>query len=473
MSALLASVFVFAIGPAEAWRIEADRVTLINTLNNPSATRVVFRTPFDTVPVVVSLASRAGSNSSDLRIFNVTTTGFDIVQVEDSSWDGPHVSMNVDYIAAEPGHHAFPDGQEIIVGRFDTTAAQAGPSTGLTSTWDSVIFDTPLPGTPAVIAEIQTMNSESANPPATSSIPWLTSVVSNASSAGFDIAMERSEAGSGTLMSETLGYIALEAGALGNFLDTGGASINWEARRSGAIVDGWNDGCDSVTYATSPFGAPRVVASKNSRTDPDGGWLRYCSLGSTSISLTVDEDRAGDGERSHAGQVAATLAFDRSFHAEFAPEISAEKSVEIVEDPINGLTDPYAIAGARVRYTVRIQNTGNGRVDPGTIAFSDAIPENLTMIVSDMAGAGSGPVQFSEPDGATGLNYGFNSLGDSGDSLEFSCDGGASFNCVPVPGPDGTDSSVTHIRLRPTGPLKGDETGAPVTAVFEFDMLIR
>jgi len=445
VTCLLAAAYLAGL-PAAAWRIEADQVTLENTLSNPTATSVTFREPFDQVPVVVSLATSRGGNASDLRVHNVTTSGFDIVQVEGPAWDGPHLDMTVSYIAAEPGRHGLPGGSEIIVATRETTAVQAAPSTGLPSAWETISFATPMAGTPAIIAEIQTMNSESANPPSTGSIPWLTSVVNAADPDGFDIALERSEVASGTVLSETVGYIALRVGASGSFLDIDDASVSWEARRSANVIDGWDDGCDSVGFASSSFAAPRVVASKNSRNGPDGGWLRQCSRNATSISLTVDEDRSGDAERSHGAERAGLLAFDRSFHARFAPDLSADKTVAVIEDPLNGTSDPYAITGARMRYTASISNTGNGRVDPGTLVFSDAIPDNVDLIVSDIAGAGSGPVAFSEPDGATGLGFSFAGLGDPGNSVAFSCDGGASFTCTPSPGPDGTDPGVTHTR---------------------------
>jgi hypothetical protein len=105
---LLFAAAIMAALPATAWRIEADRITVQDTFSTPTATSVTFREPFDEVPVVVSLATSQGGNASDLRVHNVTTSGFDVVQVEDPGFDGPHVAMTIFYIAAEPGRHALP-----------------------------------------------------------------------------------------------------------------------------------------------------------------------------------------------------------------------------------------------------------------------------------------------------------------------------------------------------------------------------
>ena len=466
--ALLAGLLASA--PAHAWRIEAHEVTLNNTFNSATFTPVTFLQPFDTVPVVVALASSQGGDPSDLRIRNVTTTGFEIAQVEPQGRDGPHVPMTIPYIAAEIGQQTFPDGTRVMVGTVATSAVQAFGTAG---SFQPVTFPVAFDGTPAVVASIQTMNTEAGNPPGGISQPWYTTVVENVSLASFDVALERSQTTLGTPGTETIGYIAVEAGTSGTFLDISGTSTNWAAARTGATILGWSDGCSTVPYSGTAFANPRVVATKNSRTNADGGWLRSCTIGGTTIQLRVDEDTAVDGERSHPGQVAGILAFDRSFHAMFESDLSAQKTAAILEDPINGTSNPFSVPGARVRYTISAENSGNLSTDTSTVEIIDEIPDGTRLLVSDIAGAGSGPLLFSDGTPTSGLTYAFGGLADAGDNLAFSSNGGASFTYTPSAGGDGTDRNVTHIAFRPGGALSGTEAGPAPNFSISFDLIVE
>lgn len=454
---------------SHAWHLEAGEVTLLNTFNVQEWTSVTFQSPFDVAPVVVVLPSSQGGDPSDLRLRNITTTGFEVLQVEPQGRDGPHIPMLIHYIAAEPGSQSLPDGSRMIVGTVTTTALQQSGSVG---SWEPIGFATPLYATPAVVANIQTMNSETNNPPATVSTPFLSTVIENAGPTGFDIALEMSQTTAGSPLAETIGYIAVEDGAAGSFLDTGAVTTRFEATRTPAIIQGWSDGCFTVTYSGVNFSNPQIVATKNSRTETDGGWVRYCDYTGTTVRLRIDEDTATDGERNQLGQVAGILAFDRPFHAEFYTDISAQKTAQVMEDPINGTTNPYALPGARVRYTINAQNIGNLPSDNGSIDLKDIIPPEMKLVVSDIAGPGSGPLTFTDGTPASGLTYTFGGLSDLSDSVAFSNNGGATFNYVPTPGADGSDPAVTHIAFRPTGRLSGSETGATHGFSITFDLII-
>lgn len=86
------------------------------------------------------------------------------------------------------------------------------------------------------------------------------------------------------------------------------------------------------------------------------------------------------------------------------------------------------------------------------MAVIDATPANMRLLVSDVAESG-GPVLFQDGAAGSGLSYGFGGLASTGDDLDFSSDGGASWGYVPAAGTDGTDPRVTHIRIRPKGSM--------------------
>lgn len=464
------------VGEAQAWRIEANTVELLDTTNAATRvfTRIDFIEPFDTTPVVVGLPSIRGANTSALKIRNVSTTGFEMIAAEPQGWDGRHLDMEISYIAAEPGEHFFPDGTRVTVGL--TSVSDVAQFGGPTS-FQPITFPTALSGTPAVLAAIQTMDSETANPPQTASSPWLTAAIDNVSAFGFDLALDRSSTTAGTPGPEDVGYIAIEAGQSGSFLDQTSVSTVWSATNTAATIPGYssnNSNCASYTYnATgSAFGDPQVVASKNSRNEDDGGWLRYCVINGTSVSLVVDEDNI-NGNRTHAGDYAGIIAFDRPFHAVFEAMVTASKTVSVVADPLGTATSPYALPGSRVRYTISASNAGNLQADEDSIVLTDAIPPNMVLVVSDIASAGSGPVLFSDASPSSGLGYTFTSLSSASDSVSFSDDGGTSFTYTPTAGAGGTDPNVTHVRIALDGAFLGAEVGTAPSFSVAMDMIVQ
>jgi len=97
---------------------------------------------------------------------------------------------------------------------------------------------------------------------------------------------------------------------------------------------------------------------------------------------------------------------------------------------------------------------------------TDPIPANTAIFVGDLAGAGSGPVVFTDGPVPGGLSYTFAGLGSPADDLEFSSDGGATWTYVPVPDASGFDPAVTHVRLAPRGAfLASDGVNHPTFTV--------
>ncbi len=137
------------------------------------------------------------------------------------------------------------------------------------------------------------------------------------------------------------------------------------------------------------------------------------------------------------------------------------KSALTISDPVNGATNPKAIPGAVVQYTVLVTNQGAGTSDADSVRVADAIPANGELVVADIAGPGSGPVLFAQGSPSSGLTYSFVSLASAADSLEFSNDGGATWTYTPTAGGNGTDPAVTHLRVRPTGTFAANAGTAP------------
>jgi len=135
------------------------------------------------------------------------------------------------------------------------------------------------------------------------------------------------------------------------------------------------------------------------------------------------------------------------------PTLTHLKSVAVLSDPLNNTTNPKSIPGAMEVYTLRLTNQGSGSVDANTVAIIDAVPANTALFVQDLGTAGSGPVAFTNGTPSSALTYTFSGLGNGGDDVEFSSNGGASWAYTPVANANGCDPAVTHIRVKPKGTM--------------------
>ena len=133
------------------------------------------------------------------------------------------------------------------------------------------------------------------------------------------------------------------------------------------------------------------------------------------------------------------------------PVITVTKNTAVVRDPLNGTNNPKNIPGAVVAYNIEVVNSGPGAVDANTLVISDVIPNNVKLFVGD-AGGGS-PVSFTDGAISSGLGWVYSDLSNGTDSVDFSNDGGISWNYVPTPDADGYDNNVSHIRFKPTGAM--------------------
>lgn len=138
------------------------------------------------------------------------------------------------------------------------------------------------------------------------------------------------------------------------------------------------------------------------------------------------------------------------------PSITIVKSVSTYSDPINLTTNPKAIPGSIMQYTILVTNTGPGAAD--TVVVNDTIPANTEFFAGDINGAspGASPILFADGATASGLSYTFNGLSDDSDSPSFSNTGGAYH---PDGSGSGFDSAVTAFSVALGGSMNGASGG--------------
>jgi uncharacterized repeat protein (TIGR01451 family) len=159
----------------------------------------------------------------------------------------------------------------------------------------------------------------------------------------------------------------------------------------------------------------------------------------------------------------------RHFEVGGAPDPVLFKLVSVLDDPVNGTTNPKAIPGATVLYTIGVSNQGARAVDPDGVLLEDVLPATLDLFVAALGNRGL--LDFIDGSPASGVDVVFTSLSDDGDDVEFD-DGSGTWTLDPVPDGDGYAANVRAIRIRPSGTLQGS-SGTPPGFEIRFKARIQ
>lgn len=141
--------------------------------------------------------------------------------------------------------------------------------------------------------------------------------------------------------------------------------------------------------------------------------------------------------------------------------LEALKRSRILSDPANGASNPKAIPGAVVVYSIEVRNTGPSPVDLNSVFIIDALPSELTV------GAGLAP-SFTQ--GATASGLTFNPSAD----LRFSnaVTPPASFAACTYTPVGAYDPNVRFVCINPKGSMAGS-SGSPPSFTLSFQSLIK
>lgn len=156
----------------------------------------------------------------------------------------------------------------------------------------------------------------------------------------------------------------------------------------------------------------------------------------------------------------ATTATASATFTVYAPApITVVKAMQVYSDPANGTTNPKAIPGSYVHYTITVANPAAYPIDANSIVITDATPSNLTLFVNNLP-SGSAPVLFTDGSPTSALTFTFSGLADDTDDVDFSSDGGTTWTYHPTADASGFNAGVTNIRIRPKGTMAANSSFA-------------
>lgn len=146
------------------------------------------------------------------------------------------------------------------------------------------------------------------------------------------------------------------------------------------------------------------------------------------------------------------------------PLLTLSKSVSVLSDPVNGGTNPKAIPGAVMLYTITVSNSGAGEPDSGTLVVGDVLPTATALYVGTSGGA---PITFIDGTPSSGLGFNYPT------AVSFSSqpDGGPPYDYLPTPDAAGFDPLITGMRVNPAGALAGNSGSG--TPSFQLRYLMR
>lgn len=182
----------------------------------------------------------------------------------------------------------------------------------------------------------------------------------------------------------------------------------------------------------------------------------YQIAGGSSVTLQYTASRPSttgtflNSAQAYFGQ-ATTAVVQASYEQVAITPLSVTKVSSLVSDPVTGTADPFHLPGAVMDYLIVVGNPNPAAIDPDTIFVTDIVPPETKFCLADLDGAGSGPVKFNDGATTSTLSYGFATLEDDNDNLDFSDDGGVTWDHDPIPDGDNCDPSITHFRINPQG----------------------
>ena len=223
-----------------------------------------------------------------MAIADVQPDRFTLYIHEAPNKDGSRTTETVSYVVLEAGTWEVADGVHLQVGTRVTTATVG---LRISNVWAPVTFSETFSSTPVVLSQVQSNDDPH----------WVKTRQHNVSAGGFDVALEEEEASASPHGTETIGWLAIDAGQ-----GAWNGHLFEAIQTPEAVTHDWY----SIGFGQSFGQAPRFVATLATYNSANGCALRYQNLAAGGVEVKVEEDTTWDSETNHTGEGVAYLAVE-------------------------------------------------------------------------------------------------------------------------------------------------------------------
>lgn len=240
--------------------------TRVEQVNGSQWHSVSFEEAIENAAVVMGPASSEGGNPLNLRVRNVTETGFEFQVDEWDYLDGAHTAVTISWMAGSVGNHTMADGTKISFGQADAKTLDGG-TVALNGFDDKPMVFAQLTGDAEERAIIHRLDDISAD------------------SFRFDVQVEEDQRTKvSDIADEELFWVAMDIADGSSIFEKGRMSVDHDYSNTGTILSG----------------SEAFFAGMQSRNGGDTAGLRYDKAGNGGISVRVEEERSRDDELIHA-----------------------------------------------------------------------------------------------------------------------------------------------------------------------------
>lgn len=240
---------------------------------------ILFENAF-TSPVVI--AGPPTFNDPDavlVRIRNVNKAGFDVRLQEWDTQDGIHAAETFTYIVIEKGTYTLENGSKVEAGSFIAS-----------DSFSPIILQQAYKVTPVILTQTITENE----------IDAVTGRIKNINPKSFEFMLQEMEKSSNGHIPETVGYIAWEPGkgeVSGMLFESGVTATN--------MREYWADLNFETTFSDLPF----VISDMQTCNDIDTAAVRSKNSTTTSVQISIQEDKTFHQEVRHGYEAVGYLTF--------------------------------------------------------------------------------------------------------------------------------------------------------------------
>ena len=279
--------------------------------NGTQWNHVDFQHSYQDPIVVMGPLANNDSDPANVRIRNVTPSGFEWRIQEWNYQDGLHAAETASYLVMESGHHVFLDGTEVIAGSVVTNHQFAHESLD-------------LPSTPVVLATVASVNGGSAV------IPRMDSV----SAAGFDVKLSEEQGGDYRHALETINYVAIQQAT----------SETADQAYTSEVVSNVNHTNYQQALIPTFDATPAFFGNIQTNHGGDVASLRLNSVSTAAAVFFLEEEQSFDAEVNHGMESVGYLAVEVGTilgkpHAEASPIYGYDHPLPLAPpDPADTIT---------------------------------------------------------------------------------------------------------------------------------------